>query len=417
MGLVLTLAVLGVDNAAAQPLDRDPASYHILARSSANLKDYHLRGNGGTCNIGVNNVGGDLGTSALGSRRFMMDVGQLVADDCSSAAGDIVQCFCNQGGGKFNVACAAWPPPLLADDSDATFIAACNDGLAQGDFPAVFVTGATDIGCPKNGDCVPGGADLQPGNQKCDLAPGNYKTVNPSTGCTMVLGGVYNVADWIAPRGTRLEIASPTTLNVAGDTDELRFGDNVELIAVCGEFRVNYRGPAKPGDRVVNLGRANDGPVTMDLCAPFALVRLRNDNELRGHYFANTVQSDFNNEGECCDGTTDCGCFDAVAPTTVAVGGKLTVTGGCDLSNLSQIRVCGTDCPIVLPRDPMQIECTVQAPATGGCSISGVQCTTAVDCPVVAETCNPVPLPRVCTVEGVSSAGVFRSATSVTVTP
>jgi hypothetical protein len=327
------------------------------------------------------------------------------------------QCFCNVGGGKFSVACAGWPPPVLADGSDATFIKACNDGLAQGDYPAVFVVGATDVGCPKNGDCIPGGVDAVPGNQKCDLIPGDYRMVNPQSGCTIVLGGVYNVGDWSAARGTHMEIASPTTLNVAGDTSELKLGDNGSLMSQCGELRINYRGPAKPGDRIVNLGRADDGPISMDLCAPFALLRMRNNNQIRGHYFANTVQSDFNNEGECCGDSSDCACFDVVAPATVEVGGTLTLTGGCDLANLGQVRVCGTDCPIVLPRDPTKVECTVQAPTDKHCSVSGVACTVNADCPVVAETCNPIPLPRSCDVDGVSSAGFFRSATKVMVTP
>jgi hypothetical protein len=391
-GLIPAVGLLLAGVAAAQPLDRDPVSYHILARQSANLKDYHLRGTGGVCNIGVNDVGGSLGTSAMGARKFQMDVGQLVADDCSSASGDITQCFCNAGGGKFTVACDAWPPALLADDSDAVFIAGCNDGLDGGDFPAAFVTGPTNVACPKNGDCVPAGVDLQLGNDKCDLAPGDYKTVSPATGCTMVLGGLYNVADWLSAKSTRLEIAAPTTLNVAGDTDELRFGDNGTIVSTCGQLRVNYRGPlAKPNDRVVNLGRAMDGPVTMELCAPFALLRLRNDNQLRGHFFANAVQSDFNNEGECCEGSTACGCFDVVAPASVAVGGTLTLTGGCDLSSIGAVRVCGVDCPIVLPRDPAEIQCTVPLP--------------------------PGALPQACVVEGVSSAGVFESSTLVTVTP
>jgi hypothetical protein len=402
----------------AQPLDRTPASYHILARTSASLKDYHLFGNGGSCNIGVNDVGGNLGTSAAGARKFEMDVGQLVADDCSQAAGNVNQCFCNAGGNKFNKPCDPWAAPILADDSDATFIKACNDGLAQGDYPAVFVFGATDVGCPKNGDCVPAAADSQLGNGKCDLIPGDYGMVNPSSGCTMVLSGVYNVADWNSAKNGRIEVASPTTLNVAGETEELKLGDNGELMALCGQFRINYRGPlAKPNDRVVNVGRANNGPYSFDLCAPFALLRLRNNNQLRGHFFADAVQSDFNNEGECCGGTTDCGCFDAVAPTTVAVGGKLTLTGGCDLSNISQVRVCDTDCPITLPRDPTMIECTVAAPTDKHCSVCGIACTVNADCPGVGETCDPVPLPRTCNVDGVSSAGFYRNATTVTVTP
>ena len=208
----------------------------------------------------------------------------------------------------------------------------------------------------------------------------------------MVLGGTYNVGDWLSAKAVRIEIASPTTLNVAGDTDELRFGDNGTLVSTCGQLRVNYRGPAaKPGSRIVNLGRADDGPITMDLCAPFALIRLRNDNQLRGHYFGNAVQSDFNNEGECCQSSSSCACFDGVAPATVKVGDVLTLTGGCDLSPVTEVRVCGTVCPIVLPRDPAKIECIVPLP--------------------------PGALPQACAVEAVSSAGVFKSGALVTITP
>jgi hypothetical protein len=120
---------------------------------------------------------------------------------------------------------------------------------------------------------------------------------------------------------------------------------------------------------VANFGRNASGLFLMDLCAPHALLRMRNSNTLQGHFFADQVRSDFNNVGICC-ARGECGCFDEVSPTTLpTTGGTITLSGGCDLENITAVTVCGLPCPITY-QDPSRIECTAP-PGTGTCQIEG----------------------------------------------
>jgi hypothetical protein len=369
--------------AMANGVHRNAQQYHILARQEARLKNYNL-GGGGSCDIGVNDPAGGLVTHTHG----FSAVGQVTADDCSGASGTVSQCFCNAGG-AFNVPCSSWAEPIFPD-----FIQACDDGLGGGDFPAMFVVGTDDVVCKPDKDCLtPGGAvafDLATGNGKCDLAPGTYDLVKPMNDCTIVLGGQYDVADWTAGKRVTVEIAAPTTLNVKGVSSDLTFGEMSTTVgAECGELRVNYEG-GLTARREAALGHGNRKQVTfftMDICAPYATLRLQHDRIYRGHFFANVVLSDFDNGGVCCGA---CGCFDTVTPQQVQPGDQLSLEGGCNVNNIMQVLVCGADCPIV-SRSPAGILCTVPTPAQA--------------------------LPATCDVEGVSATGTFISSAQVEVQP
>lgn len=279
--------------AGAQPLDRDPRSYHILGREQVSLKNYNLLSEGPGCNIGVNDDGGVLGGDSAQFRAA--DGTQIVADHCA-AGGDVSQCFCNTGGTGFDETCEPWATPILADETTATFIEACN--LLPGEpFPVACVAGTQNVTIPNNSDCVPASVDSVPGNGRCDLQPGAYGVVNAQKGSSISLdGGVYHIDAYNGATNVTLEVKAASTMNVCGD-DILRFGDKGSIIAECGNLRVNYVSAAGS----VNVGTSKTGAVTMHVCAPNAEIRLRRGNLLEGNFFARVVVSDANGQGRCCD--------------------------------------------------------------------------------------------------------------------
>jgi len=257
--LVLAGSALG------QPLDRDPTSYHILARENLGLKNYQLVTPGPGCNIGVNDADGTL-TSTSGSAGAASDT-QIVADDCSLASGSIDQCFCNRSG--FGGICLPFAAPILPSDQDADFIAACN-ALPGGDFPMACVAGAQNVDANKNADCSPAAVDAVPGNAACDLPAGAYGAVKVDDAAVLnLLGGTYTVESYRAGTNASLMVLAPSTLDVCGN-DDLKLGDQGPLVAACDALRVNYAGQG-----VVNLGVSKQGVITMRLCAPFAHLRMR----------------------------------------------------------------------------------------------------------------------------------------------
>jgi hypothetical protein len=171
---------------------------------------------------------------------------------------------------------------------------------------------------------------------------------------------VYNLADYSSDKRVRHLIEEPTTLNVKGVSRILSFGDGNVLQNSCGLLRVNFDGLD------VNLGRGAKDRFIMDLCAPNALLRMRNSNTLQGHFFADEVRSDFNNDGICCGG--QCGCFDIVEPTEITLGDTITLSGGCRIDRIFQVLVCGEDCPIT-SRTSNSLVCAPQK--TGTCEVRG----------------------------------------------
>lgn len=368
------LVVYALASAYAAEPERSPTAYHILGRTSLSLKDYRLTSKG--CNIGVNDCGGQ--TTCPG---FMADDTQLVADQCVEGGGDVYQAFCNIGGCPPRVPpVETWTCPILADQSDATFIAACNM-LPGGNFPAVFTSTDWKVTAPKDGgDCVvqcvggncplPQPADSDPGNGKCDLPPGDYGQVTALNDSIISFdGGVYNLLSYQNGKSVIMEFKAQTTLNVSQDT-EMRFNDGARVVAECGDLRINFEGGRTKAEDLV-LGK--NSIITADICVPYGRIRLGNSNSLTGHFFGKTVNSDFGNDGRCCLG--NCGCFDVFTPNPVCQGASLDITGGCDLNNISEIKICGVVAPIV-SRSAEKITVTVpNVGAPQSCTVVGKSAT------------------------------------------
>lgn len=374
---------------AAQPLSTDPADYFILGRDEVRLKDFDIMAAGPGCNVGVNNAGGLLRST---SSSFFAPQSQVAADDCGAAGGDVSQCFCDAGGVQFDEVCAGFPG-ILADETLATYIAACNE-LPGGDFPMPCTAGVQDVTVDENGDCDPLALDSNPGNMRCDLPAGDYAHIEVNRKATLSLdGGLYNVDSYHADRDTLLlTIGAPVTLNVCGD-DPMIFGDKGAVIGECGSLRINYVSSVG----YVNIGnRKNNGNADMfftaHICAPQVEIKLSRDNALEGNYFTDFASSDFGNRGRCCEVQDAglCACFDVVAPTSLQVGDDLTLSGGCGLAAITGVTVCGVNCPISF-QDDMQVVCTVPDPG--------------------------VALPTNCDVIGISGTGEFKSNTQVTINP
>jgi hypothetical protein len=388
-GLAALALALGLPAApaAAQPLDKNPPSYFLLGRDEVRLKNFDIK-TGPMCNIGVNDAGGLLRNT---NTSFSAPLIQIAADDCGNAGGDVAQCFCDAGGTKFDTPCDPFPG-ILADETEATFIAACNT-LPGGDFPLVCTPGAQDVEADENADCAPSGLDTALGNQRCDLAPGDYRDIVVRRQATLSLGGgTYNVKSYRAEKDTLLLTSNgPVTLNVCGDAD-LILGDKGGVVGDCGSLRINYVSSVG----AVNLGNRKNNTtadpfMSMHVCAPRAEIKLSRHSNLEGNFFGNTLSSDFDNQGQCCEVKQGlCACFDLVSPTSVQVGDLLTLTGGCDLTNLTAVTVCGVPCAIQT-QTPAQVTCTVADPG--------------------------VALPVDCDVVGISGTGEFKSVILVTVNP
>jgi hypothetical protein len=301
--LGLTLLLAG-SSASAQPLDRTPEGFLLLGRNAIKEKDFKVLTPGPGCNIGVNNLGGTFRNNDAGFS--MAPMTQLAADDCTAAGGTVAQCFCNTGG-HFNVPCDPFPGPILADETDATFIAACNK-LPGGDFPTPCTAGGPDVTVDKASDCVPPGVDDVLGNGVCDLKPGSYGTVDVNRkGAITFIGGVYNLNKYSGDRDTIVTVSVLSTVNVCGN-DDLRFGDSGVINSGCGLFRLNYAGTGE-----VNLGVRKTGDISMHVCAPFGNINLRRNNSIEGNFFGNSENADFNNVGKCCSLNDVCnpGCIPA----------------------------------------------------------------------------------------------------------
>ncbi len=374
-----------------------PAGYHILARTRLALKNYNLRSQG--CNVGVNNSGGRLGAGGP----VFADNTQLVSDivDGLGRGGDLFQIFSNEGsldgvtvrhpGPATNPRFPGegFRPPILAAETDQAFIAAC-DKLPGGAFPTSFSAGTIEVTTKKGGgDCTfkcPGSgcgsvADSEPDNDICDLPAGKYGVINVKNDSKISFdGGSYDIAEFQNGKGVLMLVKAPTTLNV-GEGAELRFGDSAVVAVECGELRMNYLG-GKSVERSVSLGKHSR--ITMDLCAPYALLRLGRDNVLEGHFFAGEVAADENNQGFCCAG---CACFDSFWPLEAGEGETIKLSGGCDFRNITRVIICGADAEIVS---------------------RGSEELTAVVPPVGA--------PKSCKVEIESAAGLFSASEMLRVT-
>lgn len=301
------------------PIRRVPADYHILAQSAATLKDYRLLSEG--CNVGTNRCAVSSGDGVNGSGIVFADMTQIVGDRLVVGGvnpGTMYQAFCNDcsldrstirhpgNPGDPNFPAEGFVCPILADGAVDTFIAACNE-LAGDDFPVTFemndmdvtvLAGGSDCQFACTGPVCPPSFDPNPGNGVCDLPAGTYGDVAVRNDAKIhFLGGVYDLASYQNGKRVTMSFGGQTTLNVA-ETAEMRFGDEVIVVAGCGTLRVNFEG-GRSRDFGVSFGK--DGLITLDLCAPFGFIRLGNSNFIGGHIFGNTISSDLGNQGFCCE--------------------------------------------------------------------------------------------------------------------
>jgi hypothetical protein len=374
-GAALMLAF--VTSVEAQPLRTGLGSYFIFAMRSANVKDLDVLS---PCNVAVNcarpSSNSSCGTSTLGSS-LLSDGSQLAADVArfNKDGASVSQLFANMVPNPSNVQARKPGPgpaganalalPILGDlDGDGT--PSCGRGCTPdfGDlaafcklpapFPACDTTNAIVVST--NEDCN-GAPDAQPGNARCDLPPGRYGELTVQNGAIINFeGGTYDFCDVQMGKNVHSVAARATTLNVRGDinvNNGSAFGEE------CGDFTVNAAGPGE-----VSFGR--NMSVTGFFCAPERHLGLGHDNDLTGRFVADTVTADLKNRGRCCGGL--CACIDEFAPATAGVGDTIALTGGCSLTNVTEVRICAIPATITSQSDD-KIEVTVPLGAAGACLV------------------------------------------------
>ncbi len=366
---VLALAL--ATSVEAQPLRTGAGAYFLFAMRSANVKDLDVLS---PCNVAVNcarpSSNSSCGTATLGSS-LLADASQLAADVTrfNKQGASVSQLFANLVPNPGNVTVRkstdALALPILGDlDGDGS--PSCGRGCTPdfGDlaafckmpspFPACDPTWT--VVAKENQDCD-GAPDAQPGNARCDLPAGTYGSLTVQNGAIInFVGGTYDVCDVRMGKNVNSVAGRATTLNVRGDVNVNNgsaFGEE------CGDFTVNAAGPGE-----VSFGR--NLSVTAFVCAPERHLGLGHNNDLTGRFVADVITADLKNRGRCCGGL--CACVDEFSPTTAGVGDTVTLTGGCSLTNVTAVRICGIPAAITSLSDD-EIEVTVPLGAAGACLV------------------------------------------------
>lgn len=367
IGIVATL-VLAAGAASAQPLDRDPNNYFILAMRKALLKDMAVSGG---CHVGVNcasTLPGDwCGTMRLDEVSFA-DGTQSVSDDqfFTKPGAQVFQVFRNGGGPLTNVTIAQPPPqPFVTPIVPNSCSDSCQPDLTAIEmacgFPAPFPAcdPARAVTANPNADCS--AFDVVPGNGQCDLAPGAYGFVVANNGARVSLAaGDYAMCSF---RGGRNILVLATGVSVSIPNGGFWKTNNGAVVGTgCGELEIFVDGAG-----VVSFGR--QGSIAAKVCAPGSLIRLGHGNTLTGSFIGDVVLSDLNNVGQCCGvAGASCACIDDFTPKTAAVGDVLTLLGHCDFITVTGVTICGIATPI-LTATPTEITVAVPPGAMGACPI------------------------------------------------
>jgi hypothetical protein len=384
LAVVLGASLAAAGSAHAQPLRRNLADYFIFAQTQASLKNFQLDT---ACNIGVNcaapTPGAKCGSLSYG--RTIQVVGSQTVGDQQffRKPGAVVgQVFRNSGGPLTNVTILTPPEmPFATPIIAGTCAPGCipnNVALeAECGFPVPFPAcdPAKDVKATAGQDCTPAALDILLGNGQCDLAPGQYGDISVQSGATANLDpGDYDTCSFTASRNTNIQ-GPGAVINVNGGVFKISNGST--LGTTCGDFTVRVDGGGN-----VSFGR--NVFIAAKVCAPDSILKLGHNNTLLGQFVGDIVNADLNNKGGCCGGR--CACFDTFSPTSGTAGTDVTMTSACDLSNVTDVLVCGVPANIVS-----------QAPAQ-----------------LVFDIPNGLP-PGPCDVEIVSPSGTFLGNQKLTI--
>jgi hypothetical protein len=390
LGTALTSAT-----AFGQPLNRDLGAYHVFGSKFVNLKNYTLLG---ACNIGVDCVkpssNSDCGVLSQ-ENVFYADGSQAAGDNAkfTKPGASIWQLFSNDVSSAENVTLRApggtlTPLPIIGD-RDGDSVPSCRTVGGQ----CATDPGDLEIACglptpfppcnpfsivkvASNSDCA-GAVDGNPGNSRCDLAPGVYGALTVENGGKVTLaGGIYVFCSVDIGKHTSTIVSSPATILTAGD---FHINHDSSLGQQCGDVTVLAKGPG-------GLSFGRNASITGFFCAPSRTIQLGHDNDLTGQFIAEGVNADSNNRGHCCAPGDDCSCIDSFSPTTASVGSNVTLRGGCPLSGVTLVKICGILAPIVT-ETANEVVVTVPAGAAGSCPIE-VHSISGIFHPLLALTVN-----------------------------
>src|SRR5262249_18065870 len=189
-------------------------------------------------------------------------------------------------------------------------------------------------------DCtaVPGRAQTAERNGRLNLTPGNYGSLRVKDGATVHLqAGTYRFCGVRLGKEVRLIPDGPTRVNVFGD---LRIGDRSNVGTAANGLASDLKF-FTTGTRV---DLQKDILVLAELCAPNALIMIRNQANLHGRYIGRQIRAhdatvtrsrcgDGHREGtEQCDGSA----FGGFTCPGGSAGSAFTSAGACP--------VCRTDC-------------------------------------------------------------------------
>ena len=370
---------------AGPPLRRDLSAYLFFGLRSTGLKNMTVTG---ACNSGVDcaqpNPNSDCGVITHENPNYA-DGSQIAGDRArfNTGGGIIFQLFSNAPTGLENVFLNAppveplTPLPILGDaDGDGTPSCSIDSGSCAIDigdlaaacgFPNPFP--ACDPSRPVTvvplADCP--FVDQSPNNQRCDLPPGVYGSLQVKDQSLITFtGGTYVFCDFQFGKATETLSDTSTVINVSGAvaiSNDSNFGPAAGQN--CGQIRVNITGP---GD--FSFGR--QAAINGFFCAPERTMLLGHDNNLTGRFFGNVISADANNRGFCCQAQAEpaalCSGFDSFVPATASVGATITLFSTCSLAPVTQVRICGIAATIVSQADD-KLEATVPAGASGACQI------------------------------------------------
>ncbi|HEV7732883.1 MAG TPA: hypothetical protein VGR62_12000 [Candidatus Binatia bacterium] len=383
IALVAAIALSGrALPAHAQPLRRDLASYFIFALRNADLKNISVQG---PCNVGVN-----CAQASANSFCGVVDQENVLYADGSQIAGDIVrfskpganvyQVFRNLGpaltgvtirdpGSAPDGTSPLVPLPILGDlDGDGTPSCVSSNGGCVPDYGDIAVAcgfpdpfpacaPADPVKVLPNGDCM-GAPDTTPGNGRCDLAPGAYGDLVVSNGAAIDLaGGSYAFCSLNIGKSTTTTTSAASVVSVSG---EVHVNNGARLGQQCGDLVVDAAGQGG-----FTFGR--NSTIVGRFCAPERTMALGHDNDLTGQFVGDVVRADGNDVGHCCGGS--CSCYDAFSPSSAHPGDTITITSGCDLTNVTAVTICGVSAPIVSKASGV-LEATVPAVAAGACPVA-----------------------------------------------